>query len=691
MTVFVHTTRFSRGEVSEALHDRTDLDIYSAAAKYMENWLPNLPGSIERRPPFNGAVSLPDTFPPGPAPVHTASRPELHALTLGGEEFLVAITRARTLRPGEGEMSSVIYVWAMRVTSPPDAPLEVEIQHDASRELWHGPDTGEPPPMTAYATVAPAGPAAFVTSPDFPPVRFYVDGAGELHAEEVQWFEELLGTVDIEQGSQNWKGEDTLFAEQLSVGDTFWFEGVEYTVEAFNPDSGDPEQTDNNRMRTVETYQGPSIAGKPIMKATTVADAFGGNPHLCAYYRGRLVLAATDDKPTTIWASAAGDPFRIVGSSVRDDSPIEYEVLANGADRFVWMTATDVLHLGATQAEFALFGEENRGLTPTNFAVERTSSVGSAPIPAFQTHAEMAFVSRGRSQLMTVAFDETVRGYLPSDLTVLAPHLFHSPIRRTAYRPATATDPSPRVVVLLEDNSVRVCTLDQGENVASWARLTPGGARAAVRDVVSTTGSLYFLVETGSTMSPGPHWFVTRMAPPREEDYYTMDFTTEVEVLPYGESGARISIPTVLYVETPLAIISEDRGFLAVRTYEGYGVLDVSDLGLEPGDHVLIGLPYRSLLELLPVAVPGDARGGFLNRKRRVVRALVSVAEAYQLFVNDHPLYGGTGDVLGSELPQRTGVHPYYQLGWSEHDKLTIEAASVYRAHILSVTREVNQ
>lgn len=52
MTVFDHTTGFTRGEVEASVYDRFDVEFFRSASKRVDNWFPDVTGALERRPPF---------------------------------------------------------------------------------------------------------------------------------------------------------------------------------------------------------------------------------------------------------------------------------------------------------------------------------------------------------------------------------------------------------------------------------------------------------------------------------------------------------------------------------------------------------------------------------------------------------------------------------------------------------------
>src|SRR6056297_1263317 len=97
MTVFSHTTGFTRGEVESSLFDRFDVDFYNAASKLVDNWFPDVTGALERRPAFKPTgTDAPFIVKPRPDEVPAGSDcGEFHMRTFAfrGTTFLLLFRR----------------------------------------------------------------------------------------------------------------------------------------------------------------------------------------------------------------------------------------------------------------------------------------------------------------------------------------------------------------------------------------------------------------------------------------------------------------------------------------------------------------------------------------------------------------------------------------------------------------------
>jgi len=110
-----------------------------------------------------------------------------------------------------------------------------------------------------------------------------------------------------------------------------------------------------------------------------------------------------------------------------------------------------------------------------------------------------------------------------------------------------------------------------------------------------------------------------------------------------------------------------------------------------PGeDRIIAGYPYNARYQPLPLSQP-DERGAILGRKRRLVRAILSVEDAANLMVNEIPALPETGEDMSHEHTARSGEFEVRMLGWTTGDEVVVEAVSPYSAIVRALIREYNQ
>ena len=676
MTVYSHTTGFTRGEVEASLFDRFDVDFYRAASKKVDNWFPDVTGALERRPAFVPLGDTPFLIPPVPTGVDATAEDcgEFHmrAFLFRGNEFLLVFRRICA----EGWQTVTASCYRLDASGPvPQFEDEYLVYYSNESTDLATLLSGNLPPdshdgnipfefaagLAQNICLAQVGPSVFVTSPLFPPYRVFVDGNNEANIEKIIWFEELLGTIEVENGSTSWEGEDTLLNEQLSVSDKFFFKGEEFTV-ATVPDA--------TTLTSSETYTGLTVAGERI---SIESDVFETDwPRLCTFHKGRLFLFATRLKPVGMFASKTNDPFTIVTGSVYDDAPINVELFTSGAESFNWVETADRLVLGGGQSEYVLDSAPDGPITPELFSFYKVSSIGGTSLQPFTSNASTIFVNRGRTRVQAVRFDDNRSGFVGEDISLLAPHLLVNRIRDIVFRPGTRADRAPRIFALTDEKELRTCTLSETENVVAWSRISFADGYS-VQAIATSPDDMYALVKC-----PKEGTLVLSVLDVGSTEFYLMDMAQT-----YTATAGVVALNDIHHDST-VAVLDGSR---FVGFFEVTDTLDIDDADFD--DELVVGITYASKLDMLPVVLAETVDGGTLNRKHRLVRVIVSVEEAYEMTVNNEPLFGtlAVNDVTG--FKKRNGSFERRFLGWSERPQTSIEVSSLYRAKLRSVTREV--
>lgn len=683
MTYYSHTTSFDRGEVAEGLYDRADADFYKSASAKIDNWLPDVAGGLERRPAFALVGNTTQFFDivPSALTLSDASNVDVTTKTFLFQDAEFILVFRKIFEAGfETVTCSCFRVDPTGVTQQFDEYLvyyslaSTSLPAGISNTLPDSVD-GQVPRgfsnnISENICITQVGPSVFLTSLLFPPYRVFVDDDNDASIELVEWFEELIGTVEIEKNSNEWKGTDSIFRDQLSNGDKFYFEEEEFTVQSIALDPNDP---DVEIITSTANYTGITLAGRRIQIKT---DEFEFDwPKLSTFFSGRLFLFASKDKPVGMWASKANSPFIIIPGSVYEDSPIEVELFTSGAEGFNWVEAADRIILGGGQAEYAVQGFDGGTITPTTFTFFKVSSIGGAAIQPFSNDSVTVFVNRGRTRVNGVRFDDSRAGFVADDISLLAPHLLTNRVKEITFRPSTSTDRAPRIFVLTDAGEVRTCAFSQEQNFVAWSRISlPEGYE--VRSLTTTPTQVYALI----ALPESEDLLFTRLDVDSEE-FFLIDFAKK-----YTLVDGVTQITAEHQGNANSLVVLDDFRFLGFFSPTGT-TLDIGDEDFN--GEVTVGIVFNSELEMLPVAELQFGDGGTLNRKHRLVRVLVSVEEAYQLSVNGEPMFGTltTNDTTG--FPKRSGTFERRFFGWSERPKTEIESSSVYPAKIRSVTREV--
>ena len=144
---------------------------------------------------------------------------------------------------------------------------------------------------------------------------------------------------------------------------------------------------------------------------------------------------------------------------------------------------------------------------------------------------------------------------------------------------------------------------------------------------------------------------------------------------------------------------AEGFGFLGFKKIEGtaddrmvvtFDPASVTSNTANQPTALTIGYPYSAKFIPLPMAQP-DGQGPILGRKRRLIRAILSVEDAAAILADGNPIMPMTGEGQSTDLTARTGEFEVRMLGWTTSDELVIEVMSPYDAIIRAMLREYNQ
>ena len=492
MSRYTQQTSWGRGEVEPTLEARQDADFYSSAARKLVNFLPDTVAGIETRFGFAAFRDIARTVDTTYGVLSLqANQQNLIGYVYRDVQVLIHLGIYQT---DTGNKHIVVTPFRVRVDLL-DTESPADITTVTARGTRYVSAAVEPENTRTLFEVgfSTAGPAAFLTHRLLPPLRVFPTSLTVSNAifniTTIDFFQELFGFATVESGSTTWTGtEEAFFTEQLSSGDTIKFRNETYTVDTVSVDGEGVHS-----FTTEETYNGVTLTDRVAVIDTA---PFGGeNPSLVGFFQSRLVYARTDTKPTGVWISRSNDPFTIVPSAVADDSPINAELFAEGADEFVWLTGGDRLYFGSSLGEYAL-GSSEETLTPTQLRFFRIGNNGGSKTAPALVDGAVIFVNRPRSQVLSVVFDFGRQSFQTSNLSLLAQHLTRDVVD-LAFRPPVNNDRTPRIFALTADRELRAFALSSESQVAAWSRIEHSQA-FTVQAVAATSEFMFAVTERAS-------------------------------------------------------------------------------------------------------------------------------------------------------------------------------------------------
>lgn len=227
-----------------------------------------------------------------------------------------------------------------------------------------------------------------------------------------------------------------------------------------------------------------------------------GFPALAAIHDQRLVLAATDAQPQTVWMSQTDDldNFAIIDEA---NGAIAVTLSAQTQDPLRWMEShSGKLVLGTSEGEYAIMAASTSSvMSATNIAAVRQGYVGAADIPAVQCTGELVYFERGRARVMQHAYDDQQNAWVSKDLTVFAEHIL--PDGQGVRGGCFMRKPDARLVLVLGNGTLALMTYNSFHQVNAWHRYTTDGRFLAVCSLPNgdQADSLYAEVERDGVVS----------------------------------------------------------------------------------------------------------------------------------------------------------------------------------------------
>ena len=220
---------------------------------------------------------------------------------------------------------------------------------------------------------------------------------------------------------------------------------------------------------------------------TPVLTTANNYPSVVTFFEQRLVFAATNNNPQTIWFSKNADYLNFHTGTSADDALI-YTIASNQVNNIRYLSATRVLTIGTSGGEYVLTTTNNGPITPTTTQIRKYSNYGSANIEPVQVADVTLFLQRGNRKIREFKYigEVNTAGYQAPDITVLAEHITKGGVEGFAYQ----QEPENIVWCVRSDGTLLGLTYRREESVVAWHKHVIGGAFDGGQAVVESITTL---------------------------------------------------------------------------------------------------------------------------------------------------------------------------------------------------------
>ena len=220
------------------------------------------------------------------------------------------------------------------------------------------------------------------------------------------------------------------------------------------------------------TFATPSLTSSSNSSILNLNVSSDNYPSVVTFFEQRLVFAATNNNPQSLFFSKNGDYNNFtVGSN--DDDALVYTIASNQVNKIQFLSATRVLVIGTSGGEYVLSTSSDSPVTPTTTLIRKYSNYGSSTIPPIQVADVTLFLQRNKRKLREFRYvgDVDESGYTAPDMTILAEHITAGGITEMAYQ----QEPDSIVWCVRADGTLLGLTYRREEQVVSWHKHLIGG------------------------------------------------------------------------------------------------------------------------------------------------------------------------------------------------------------------------
>lgn len=384
--------------------------------------------------------------------------------------------------------------------------------------------------------------------------------------------------------------------------------------------------------------------------ATSIFTGDGNYPSVVSLYQQRLVLAASINKPETVWMSRIGDYFNFTRSrNMVGTDRAEFDLSGEQLNRIRGMLQLRELLIFTSSGEFSVTGPDG-GFDATNPIVTQYGYVGSAAVKPIVADDTALFIDRSGRGVRDLRYAYESDGYSGNDLSIFASHFFEG---RRIVGWAMAKSPWSIIWVVLDDGKLLALTYKREHQVWAWTEMVVDGTVESIACVPEAGGddATYLIVrrEIGGVQRR----YVERF------DNRSFGGSTDAYFVDCG----------ITYRGAPVSVIS-GLDHLEGRTVVALANGDVvADLIVQGGAVTLpfsasvvhVGLPYSCEIETLPPAIQFDDVGASRGRPHSVnaVRIQMEKTRGIKVVTDDgrsNEIVQTGGDLAG-EIPLWTGMH----------------------------------
>ena len=401
-----------------------------------------------------------------------------------------------------------------------------------------------------------------------------------------------------------------------------------------------------------------------------------GWPGVCTFHGGRLWLAGSTQKPTSVWGSRINGFFDFTWSEVDTVVPEDHAVFdtidTNEYNKIINIFTGRKLQVFTTGAEFVNTVDFP---TPSGSSWQQQTGYGSKRVRPILIDGATLYVDSSKRTIRQFMFDFNEDGFVSNNITLLSSHLL-TDIKALRAIKGTTLDVSDYVYAINTDGTVAVMNTLRSEGLLGWTHWETQGEFI---DVCVLSKEVYFLVKRRGL------YFIEKL----EENTYTDHNVLEKGIKPTtnniidGYANIADGIDNIVDTDytnnQPVNSITTDYKDIFLHT--DFKV--IADFSIMPDSEPIsdgtnlnhftitrdayrleVGLDFSTEVLTLPIGATLKS-GSTIHKRKRVVKADINVLESLGVYAQDMQSPDRQFTVVLNEAPNRfSGFKEMYLLGY---------------------------
>ena len=378
------------------------------------------------------------------------------------------------------------------------------------------------------------------------------------------------------------------------------------------------------------------------------------NPRTICFFQGRMWLGGTPDQQEKFWASKSGSFEDFTqGDGTAEDDGFEFELDDRG--QIEWMAGAKNLVIGTENRELIITSEG--GIVKAgDIQAEIQSAYGSRNVQAEQIGNQILYISPDGRKVRETSYEWQADLYTSRDLSFFSEHLTSGRGRLDEIE--WMQNPENLIWCVSADGSLLAATYERTYDIIGWSHHITDGQVLSIAVLESFGASqLWMLVRRNVT------GFETDLY---LEVYDQSDYADSHTTLNFAVPQAAIQVPHL--AEKEVTIVADGAVHpLITLDAGGNGTLNYD------ATKVLVGLPYKSTFESLPLIAQSQS-GSNKPSQKRWNKLYVSLLTSHRPIINGQRPPDRTPQTpMNTAEPPKTEYVKITDLGYDLDAIVTIE------------------